>query len=48
MWIALSEVGCWSWGDKMSWGYDQKKDLQGINEAWTKCNELGITFYDTA
>jgi hypothetical protein len=31
----------------MTWGH-KESDLGEIKEAWTACNEVGLTFYDTA
>jgi len=39
--------GTWSWGDS-TWGYDEKKDLPGIEETWSLLNSKGLGFYDTA
>ncbi|EPS35386.1 hypothetical protein H072_11256 [Dactylellina haptotyla CBS 200.50] len=46
--VPASCCGTWAWGDKMSWGYDEKKDLPGIKEVWAQLNKEKLGFYDTA
>jgi aryl-alcohol dehydrogenase-like predicted oxidoreductase len=44
-------VGCWSWGDKATWGmggYDASLTEATIAEAWEASAEAGVTLFDTA
>lgn len=44
-------VGCWSWGDKSTWGmggYDSALSETTIAEAWEASLAAGVTLFDTA
>ncbi|KAK4686227.1 hypothetical protein P7C73_g3905, partial [Tremellales sp. Uapishka_1] len=45
--VPAMAIGTWSWGDS-TWNYKAEADLPRIKEAWKACNDVGLTFYDTA
>lgn len=41
-------VGCWAWGDRKFWRYEEEHGLADVVEAFAACRAAGLNFYDTA
>ncbi|KAJ9109260.1 hypothetical protein QFC21_000589 [Naganishia friedmannii] len=41
-------LGTWAWGDKHVWDYQEDRDYKNLQQTWKACEELGLSFFDTA
>ncbi|MBI3783160.1 MAG: aldo/keto reductase [Deltaproteobacteria bacterium] len=41
-------VGCWAWGDREYWRYEQDHGPREVVDAFAACLDAGLDFYDTA
>jgi aryl-alcohol dehydrogenase-like predicted oxidoreductase len=46
--IAPLGVGCWAWGDRRFWRYEQDHGPEDVVAAFKACLGAGLDFYDTA
>lgn len=46
--VAPLGVGCWAWGERKYWGYEQDFGPGDVVDAFVGSVEAGITFFDTA
>lgn len=46
--IAAVGVGCWSWGDRLFWGYGHGYTKEDLRDAFAVSIEAGVSFFDTA
>lgn len=45
--VALG-VGCWAWGDRRFWHYEQGYGARDVVDAFDACVDAGLDFFDTA
>ena len=41
-------VGCWAWGDRRYWRYEEDHGPRDVVDAFDACLEAGLDFFDTA
>jgi aryl-alcohol dehydrogenase-like predicted oxidoreductase len=41
-------VGCWAWGDRRFWHYEQGYGAREVVDAFDACVDAGLDFFDTA
>lgn len=41
-------VGCWAWGDRHYWRYEQDHGPRDVVDAFTACLDAGLDLFDTA
>src|SRR5262245_10957092 len=41
-------VGCWAWGDRSYWGYEDDFSARDVVDAFGVCVEAGLNLFDTA
>jgi aryl-alcohol dehydrogenase-like predicted oxidoreductase len=46
--VAPLGVGCWAWGDRRYWRYEQDHSPRDVVEAFRACVDAGLDLFDTA
>lgn len=46
--VAPLAVGCWAWGDRAYWGYDETHGARDVVDAFGASVEAGVDLFDTA
>jgi len=46
--VAALGVGCWAWGDKRYWRYEEDHGPRDVVDAFDACLAAGLDFFDTA
>lgn len=41
-------VGCWAWGDRHYWHYEEEYGPRDVVDAFSACLDAGLDFFDTA
>src|SRR5439155_9533871 len=46
--VAPLGVGCWAWGDRRYWCYEENHGPRDVVDAFDACREAGLDLFDTA